>query len=81
MRIGSTYFPHRNIYKETSFSPDGTTRNQIDHIIIDARHATDILHVRSYRGANCNIDHFLVRDKVRQKIMAMKQEMGEKTKI
>jgi hypothetical protein len=77
-RICSTFFLHSNIHKETWISPDGTTRNQTDHIIIDARHTTDMLVLRSYRGANCNTDHFLVRAKMRQRIMAMKQRMGKK---
>jgi endonuclease/exonuclease/phosphatase family metal-dependent hydrolase len=75
------FFPHRNTHKETWTFPDGTTRNQIDHIIIHARHVTDILYVRSYSRADCNTDHFLVRAKMRQRIMAMKQKMGEKTEL
>jgi hypothetical protein len=81
IRICSTYFPLRNTDEETCTSPDGTTRNQTGHIVIDARHATDILHVRSYTGANCNTDNFLVRAKLSQRITAMKQKTGEKTKI
>jgi hypothetical protein len=42
MRLCSTYFPHRNIHKETWTSPDGTIRNQTDHIITDARPAKHI---------------------------------------
>jgi hypothetical protein len=55
-----------------------TTSNQIDHTIIDARHATDILDVRSYKGVDCNIDHFLLRAKMRQRIMVMKQKVDKK---
>jgi hypothetical protein len=46
MCISSTYFPYKNIHKETSMSPDGGTRNQIDHVIIDTRHAKDITDVK-----------------------------------
>jgi hypothetical protein len=50
-------------------------------MIIDARHTTVILDVRSYREANCNTDHFLVRAKIRQRIKGMKQKMCNKMKI
>jgi hypothetical protein len=70
------FFPHRNIHKETWTFPDGTTGNQIDHI-----HVTDILYVMSYSGAHCNTGHFLVIAKIRQRIMAMEQKMGEKTEL
>jgi hypothetical protein len=38
-------FPHRNIHKFTWTSPDGKTRDQIDHILIDRRRHSNILDV------------------------------------
>jgi hypothetical protein len=35
LRVKSTMFPHRNIYKYTWTSSDGKTHNQIDHILVD----------------------------------------------
>ncbi|XP_015376954.1 PREDICTED: uncharacterized protein LOC107171242 [Diuraphis noxia] len=58
--ISSTYFPRKNIYKHTWSAPDGKTKSQIDHIIIDKRHKTSIRKVRSYRGADGDTDHYLV---------------------
>jgi hypothetical protein len=37
LRVKSTMFPHRNIYKYTLTSPDGKTHDQIDHILLDGR--------------------------------------------
>ncbi|XP_023243912.1 craniofacial development protein 2-like [Centruroides sculpturatus] len=42
----------RNIRKITWCSPHGTTFNQIDHVVIDSRHASDIFEVDSCREAN-----------------------------
>ena len=66
--VKSTMFPHRNIHKYTCTSSDGKTHNQIDHILIDRRWHSSVLDVRSFRGADCDTDHYLVIAKVREKI-------------
>lgn len=58
--ISSTYFPRKNIHKQTWTSPDGKTKTQIDHVIIDKRYQTCIKNVRTYRGADGDSDHYLV---------------------
>ena len=60
MVIGGTLFPHRNIHKGTLQGPDDRTINQIDHIMIDQLHRSNLLDVRSYRGANADSGHYLV---------------------
>jgi endonuclease/exonuclease/phosphatase family metal-dependent hydrolase len=67
LAISSTMFSHRSVHK-TRISPNGRTRNQIDHVMIDARHARNIIDVQSYRGADCNSDHFMVKVKYRPRI-------------
>jgi hypothetical protein len=68
MPISSTVFQNKIIHKETCRSPDEYTSNQIDHVMIDSRNATDILDVKSCRGADCDSDHYMVKIKYRQRI-------------
>ena len=77
MVVSSTYFPHKNIHKATDGDPDGITKNQIDHVLIDGRHCSNILDVRSFRGPNIDSDHFLVRVVLRARI----QSRNEKTAV
>jgi hypothetical protein len=70
-------FPHRNIHKYTWTSPDGQTQNQIDHKLIDRRWHSSILDVRSFRGADCDSNHYLVVAKVRERLSARKQAAQE----
>jgi hypothetical protein len=48
MVIVGTLLPHRNIYKETWHGPHDRTVNQTDHVMIDWRHCSNLLDVRSY---------------------------------
>jgi endonuclease/exonuclease/phosphatase family metal-dependent hydrolase len=59
MMIGEMLFPHNSIHKGTWRSPDGRTVNQIDHVLIDQRHRTNLFDVRRFRGANADTNHYL----------------------
>ena len=71
--LKSMMFPHRDIHKYTWTSPDGKTHNQIDHILIDRRWHLSILDVLSFRGADCDTDHYPVVAKVSKRLAVNKQ--------
>ena len=45
----------------------------IDHILIDRRWHSSIIDVRSFRGAECHTNHYLVVVKVRERLAVRKQ--------
>jgi len=47
--VWSSMFPHRKNYKYTWTSPEGTTHNQIDQLLIDRRWRSSVLDVRRFR--------------------------------
>jgi hypothetical protein len=71
--VESTTFPHRDIHKHNWTSPDGVTHNQIEHVLIDKRRHSNLLDVRSFRGADCDTDHYLVVAKLRERISVSKR--------
>jgi hypothetical protein len=67
-------FLHQNIHKYNLASPDGKTDNQLGHILIDRRWLSNMRNVQSFRGADCDTDHYLVVPKVRERLAVSKQE-------
>ncbi|XP_058816345.1 craniofacial development protein 2-like [Topomyia yanbarensis] len=66
MAIRSYFFQHNIPCKHIWRSPQ-QTESQIHHVLIDGRHFSDIIDVRTYRGANIDSDH-LVRVKLCPKL-------------
>jgi len=71
--VKSMMFPHQNVHKYTWTSPDGKTHNQIDHVLIGRRWHSSVLDVGSFRGADCDTDHYLVIANVRERLAVGKQ--------
>jgi hypothetical protein len=69
--VKSTMFPHRKIHKYTLTF--GKTHNQIDHVVVDRRRQSNILNVRSFRGADCDTDHYLMAAKLRGRLSVIKR--------
>jgi len=57
----STTFPLKDIHKETWYSADGRTANQIDHILISNRFRSAITDIRALRGTDIGSDHNLLK--------------------
>jgi hypothetical protein len=71
--VKSMMFPHRKIHKYTWTSPEGNTHNQTNHVLIDRRRHSSILDIRSFRGADCDTDHYLVVAKDRERLAVSKR--------
>ena len=76
--IGGTLFPHKKIHKITWTSPDGNTKEQLDHILINRKWRGSLLDVRIYRGADIFSDHGLLISKIKLKLRKTRkgQERG-----
>lgn len=56
------YFEQKNIQKTTLISPGKKNGNQIDHILIKAKHNRVVTAARSYREAGANSGHKMEPD-------------------
>jgi hypothetical protein len=74
MVIRRAQFKHKNIHKGTWKTSDRKCVNQVDHILIEARHRSDLLDVRAFRGANVDTDHYLIGSRIRARIVSYRKE-------
>ena len=58
--ITGTLFPYKPIHKATWTSHHGTTKRQIDHILISRRFRNSVKDTRVFRSADIGSDHYLV---------------------
>lgn len=70
MVVVNSLFQHHPRRLFTWTSPGGSTKNQIDYILIRSRWRTSILNAHTLPGADCGSDHELVIAKLRLKLKA-----------
>jgi hypothetical protein len=75
--VKSNMFLHRKIRKYSWTSPDGQKHNKFDHISTDRRRHSSILDVRSFRGADCGTDHYLVVAKIKERLAVSKRPVNK----
>ncbi|XP_049782515.1 craniofacial development protein 2-like [Schistocerca cancellata] len=63
LKITNTFFKHKDIHKYTWQQNTKELRSIIDYIIIRQTSSFKAVDVRSYRGAQCGSDHYLVKMK------------------
>lgn len=63
LKITNTFFKHKDIHKYTWQQNTKELRSIIDYIIIRQTSSFKAADVRSYRGAQCGSDHYLVKMK------------------
>jgi len=68
-----TKLAHRDIHKHAWTSPDVVTHNQIDYVLIDKGRHSNILDVRSFRGASSDTNYYLIVAKLRERISISKR--------
>ena len=82
LNIRSTTFPHKDTHKETWYSADSRTANQIDHVLISNRFRSTITDIRDLREPDIGSDHNLLKIKFKVKLrVKTENKYTEKRKI
>jgi len=82
LNVRSTMFPHKDIHKETWYSTDGRTANQIDHVLISNKFRSAITDIRALRGPDIGSDHNLLKINFKVKLrVKIENKYNEKRKM
>ena len=72
--VMGTQFQHKDIHKLTWKSPDGRTRNMIDHTLVNRKWIKSVRDTRVFRDADVGSDHNLVICTVKLCLKAAKKQ-------
>jgi len=80
--VRRTTFSHKDIHKETWYSADGRTANQIDHVLISNRLRSGITDNKALKGPDIGSDHNLLKINFKVELrVKTEKEYNEKRKI
>lgn len=66
MKIKSTTYQHKDIYKGTWITLNKKTVNQIDYLLTQMLNVKSVQNVRFYRGANVDSNNFITGIELKQ---------------
>ncbi|CAM4934583.1 unnamed protein product [Rotaria socialis] len=81
MRSTQTRFPHPKSRSWTWLHPNGKSKAQIDHILINGKWLNSIRNVRAYNTVELNSDHRIVSAKLSISLRAPKQNKNKRIKF
>jgi hypothetical protein len=73
MVIGYTWFQHKELHKKTWRLPGMKYFSQMYHLLIDLRHVSHLMDVRSRKYANVDSDHYRIVCRIRDGIADAKK--------
>ena len=80
--VRRTTFPHKDIHKETWYSADSSSANQIDHVLISNRFRSAITDIRALRGPDIGSDNSLLKINFKGKLRVQtEKKYNEERKI
>jgi len=74
--VKSTMFPQKDIYKGIWKAPNSRYVSQINHVLINTRFKNCVHDVKTVRGADCDLDHYLIKGKLKVKLKKLIHSKG-----